>query len=209
MENDVAAVLDPYRTQELLPSGLTNGQTLRRYRGERTDADCVNEVCELVASGITCKAARRHVGVPTTTWKAWRRDNVANVKEKYAIARECQLEEFGDDTIEIFEEVKQQREDALKRWREELKVWDASDKSTREPEYEGPTDFDLRIAEMRARRRELTLEKKHPDYANKRGGNTLVVNVNKNIYQEVRDAGSPEEAMKQYAAILDLRPNDD
>ena len=122
VENDVAAVLDPYREQELLPPGLVNGQTLRRMRGERTDADCINEVCELVASGITCKAARRYVGVPTTTWKSWRRDNVANVKEKYALARECQLEEFIDDTIEIFEELKQQREDALKRWREELKV---------------------------------------------------------------------------------------
>jgi hypothetical protein len=32
--------------------------------------------------------------------------------------------------------------------------------------------------------------------------------VTKNIYQDVRDADTPEEAMKRYAAILDLRPDE-
>jgi hypothetical protein len=59
--------LDPYRKEEHLPSELIDGNALRRRRGTRTDEDCVNHVCELVACGMTCKAARDHVGVPAIT----------------------------------------------------------------------------------------------------------------------------------------------
>jgi hypothetical protein len=79
--------LDPYRKEEHLPSELIDGNALRRRRGTRTDEDCVNHVCELVACGMTCKAARDHVGVPAITWYYWRRDNVARTLEKYELAK--------------------------------------------------------------------------------------------------------------------------
>ena len=80
-------------------------------------------------------------------------------------------------------------------------------KQPREPKYRGPTDWELALAEKRVSIRKWQLEFRHAKFQRKQAGNTLIVNVNKNIYQDVRDAGSPEEAMKQYAAILDLRPN--
>jgi hypothetical protein len=67
----------------------------------------------------------------------------------------------------------------------------------------GPTvDQKLKHAVARVQHRQWKLEKRSPDYVPKS------VSVTKNIYQDVRDADTPEEAMKRYAAILDLRPDE-
>jgi hypothetical protein len=60
----------------------------------------------------------------------------------------------------------------------------------------------LKHAVARVQHRQWKLEKRSPDYVPKS------VSVTKNIYQDVRDADTPEEAMKRYAAILDLRPDE-
>jgi hypothetical protein len=80
-------------------SGVTavNGNILRRVRGLRTDEDCISEVCELVACGVTCKAARAAIGIPTITWYKWRTANHCNLREKYAYALQCNLAEIADD----------------------------------------------------------------------------------------------------------------
>ena len=54
---NILAKIDPYREIEIFPPGQVNGQTLRRLRGERTDEDCIDEICELVAKGLTLKSA--------------------------------------------------------------------------------------------------------------------------------------------------------
>ena len=53
---DVFAFAD--RNYEIveLPPGLENGLTLKRKRGARTDTSCINEICEIVAQGITATA---------------------------------------------------------------------------------------------------------------------------------------------------------
>ena len=46
---DVFAFADRNREIVELPPGLENGYTKRRKRGLRTDTDCINEICEIVA----------------------------------------------------------------------------------------------------------------------------------------------------------------
>ena len=53
---DVFAFADRNREIVELPPGLENGWTKRRRRGTRTDTDCINEICEIVAQGITATA---------------------------------------------------------------------------------------------------------------------------------------------------------
>jgi hypothetical protein len=53
---DALAFVDRNREIVELPPGLENGQTRNRMRGARTDCDCIDEICEIVAQGITATA---------------------------------------------------------------------------------------------------------------------------------------------------------
>ena len=53
---DVFAFADKNYEIVELPPGLENGLTLKRKRGARTDTSCINEICEIVAQGITATA---------------------------------------------------------------------------------------------------------------------------------------------------------
>jgi hypothetical protein len=53
---DVFAFADRNREIVELPPGLENGWTLKRKRGARADTDCIDEICEIVAQGITATA---------------------------------------------------------------------------------------------------------------------------------------------------------
>jgi hypothetical protein len=53
---DVLAFADKNREIVELPPRLENGLTRKRKRGARTDTDCINEICEIVAQGITATA---------------------------------------------------------------------------------------------------------------------------------------------------------
>ena len=53
---DALAFVDRNREIVELPPGLENGQTRKRMRGARTDSDCIDEICEIVAQGITATA---------------------------------------------------------------------------------------------------------------------------------------------------------
>jgi hypothetical protein len=53
---DALAFVDRNREIVELPPGLENGQTRKRMRGARTDCDCIDEICEIVAQGITATA---------------------------------------------------------------------------------------------------------------------------------------------------------
>ena len=53
---DVFAFADKNHEIVELPPGLENGLTLKRKRGARTDTSCINEICEIVAQGITATA---------------------------------------------------------------------------------------------------------------------------------------------------------
>ena len=109
MEGEARNVLDkidPYREIEILPPGMVNGQTLRRTRGERSDEDCINEICELVARGLTLKTALTWIGVPELGWYIWKREDAHDVRAKYAMAQQCFLDDLADATIDVFEELK-------------------------------------------------------------------------------------------------------
>jgi hypothetical protein len=58
-QTDVLAFADRNREIVELPPGLETGLTLRRKRGARIDRDCIDEICELIAQGITATASVR------------------------------------------------------------------------------------------------------------------------------------------------------
>jgi len=109
-QSDVLAFADRNREIEELPPGLETGETKRRKRGARTDLDCINEICELIAQGITVMAAVRYVGVPYATWHKWVKLNHEQSREKFEFAYFAHLEAMADRTLQIYEDLKTQRE---------------------------------------------------------------------------------------------------
>lgn len=79
----------------------------RRKRGDRTDEDCVAEVCELVASGWTAKKALAHIGLSMTQWAGWLVANRYGAQEAYDKARKAQADAWADDIIEESEKATQ------------------------------------------------------------------------------------------------------
>jgi hypothetical protein len=165
-QTNVLAVVDPCREIEELPEGLETGHVKRRKRGARSDRDCIDEICELIASGITAKAACEYVGVPWATWQHWRRNNVENASKKSDLAYECQLENMSDDIIEILEQLKIKRDSAVKAYHKARKAWlkwkptEQQKESPPAPIYSGPSELDLRIAKQRVKTRQWQLKQR-------------------------------------------------
>jgi len=65
-----------------VPKGLLSAADLRERRGDRSDGDCTDEVCLLVACGITLTKARDFVGVPHALWETWVRRDVERIVDK-------------------------------------------------------------------------------------------------------------------------------
>ena len=165
-QTNVLAVVDPCREIEELPEGLETGHVKRRKRGARSDRDCIDEICELIASGITAKAACEYVGVPWATWQNWRRNDVENAGKKSDVAYECQLENMSDDIIEIFEQLKIKRDSAVKAYRKARKAWQKWEPTEQQKErppapiYSGPSELDFRIAKQRVKTRQWQFEQR-------------------------------------------------
>ena len=95
-----------------LPPGLETGETMRRKRGARTDDDCIAEICELIAQGITATASVRYVGVPASvryvgvpwaTWQKWLKLNHEGAADQFEFAYTSHLEVMADRTLQIYE----------------------------------------------------------------------------------------------------------
>ena len=144
---------------------METGHVKRPKRGARSDRDCIDEICEIISVGITAKAACEYVGVPWATWQYWRRNNVENAREKSDFAYECQLEEMADAILDIFDQFKEQRDAAVKTYREAYKAWQTWKPSEQQkerppaPSYTGPSELDLRIAEQCVKTRQWYFER--------------------------------------------------
>jgi Bacteriophage Sf6, terminase small subunit-like len=173
-QTNVLAFVDPRREIEELPEGLETGHVKRRKRGARSDRDCIDEICEIISAGITAKAACEYVGVPWATWQYWRRNNVENAREKSDFAYERQLEEIADAILDIFDELKEQQDAALKAYREAYKAWETWKPSVQQkerppaPSYRGPSELDIRIANQRVKTRQWYFERLQKKFANRR-----------------------------------------
>jgi hypothetical protein len=213
-QTNVLAVYERNREIEELPPGLETGHTNRRKRGVRTDEDCINEVCELISRGITATASVRFVGVPWATWQAWLKKNHEQARDKYEFAYSCHLEVMADNTLRIFEQLKAERDAALKAYNEAHRVWREwkppakEPKTPRPPEpiYEGPTDLDVRLASERVKARQWHLERRHEKF---RAKHSVEQTAPVSILQEIniREAKTPEEAMRAYAKLINARPD--
>jgi hypothetical protein len=189
---------------------LETGHVAMRKRGARTDDDCINEICELVAQGITATASVRYVGVPYTTWYAWLRKNHERARDKYNLAYEFHLEAMADKPLRILLQLKAEREAALKvyyaaqdKWQEECKVSPKGDRLPPEPRYRGPAEWELKAAVEQLKAWQWHLTSRHEKFKQvieQRGGVT--------ISHELNLKRDPREAMREYLKLIDVRSDE-
>ena len=155
-QTDVLAFADKNCEIEELPEGLETGYVMRRQRGSRTDRDCIDEICELIAQGITVMASTRYVGVRYATWHKWTKFNHEQAQEKYEFAHLCHLDAMADRTLQIYEDLKALRESEMSKFVAEHDAWRAKvdnlqegERRPVEPVYRGPTEWELSLAEKR------------------------------------------------------------
>jgi hypothetical protein len=182
--------LDPYREVQLLPPGMVNGNTLRRTRGERTDEDCINEVCELVCRGITVTSALKLVGVPTLLWYTWKKTNQDNIVEKFEFAYTVHLEVRAD---EIFDIVDEPLEAPILNEKGEVIYIDEKGERIKQPP---PYGVQLSKRAQQVQAREFFLERLVKQFMPK------TVHVNANFYSEIKSATTPQQAMQKYIEYL-------
>ena len=112
---------------------------------------------------------------------------------------------MADRTLQIYEDLKTQREIARKKyfddhrkWRHEVAELGKDDKRPAEPVYEGPEEWELSIAEKRVKVRQWQLEARHEKFRRKQ---EVEHKETRSVYNEinVRDARTPEEGMRAYA----------
>ena len=227
--NDVLAYVDKHREIVELPEGLESGVIKRRARGARTDLDCINEICEIVAQGITATAAVKFVGVPWATWHKWLKLNHHEANERYDFAVIAHLEAMADKTLLIYEELKARREaakekynTALREWRlaqrnyeTAVREWRNSDAANRPPEpvcegptepiYDGPGEWELSLAEKRVKVRQWQLEARAAQFRKKQDLNNNNNNTVRCTVHEVNinDLQTPEEALRAYHKLIE------
>jgi hypothetical protein len=209
---DVLAFADRNHEIVTLPKDLENGYTRRRKRGNRTDRDCIDEACDLIARGITATASIKYVGVPWATWQKWLKTNHERAAEQYEFAYTSHLEVMADRTLQIYEELKAQRESEMTKfiaahdaWRDQMDNLEKNKKPPREPVYRGPTEWELSLAEKRVSVRKWQLELRHAKFQRK---HQIETTQDISVLQEIniRDARSPQEAMAMYTKLINARP---
>ena len=174
-QTNVLAFVDPRREIEELPEGLESGHVKRRKRGARSDSDCIDEICDLIASGITAKAACEYVGVPWATWQYWRRNNIENARGTSDFAYKCHLDAIADSATDILVQLGRQHDAALKAYREAYKAWQTWEPSEQQrerppaPSYQGPTELSLRIAKQCVKTRQWYFERLQKKFASRSG----------------------------------------
>jgi hypothetical protein len=138
--------------------------------------------------------------------------NHEDAAAQYEFAYTSHLEVMADRTLQIYEELKAQRESEMAKfitahdaWRDKVDSLEKNEKPPREPVYRGPTEWELSLAEKRVAVRKWQLELRHAKFQRK---HTIESTQNISVLQEIniRDARTPEEAMKMYTKLIDARP---
>jgi hypothetical protein len=139
--------------------------------------------------------------------------NHERARESYEFAYTAHLEVMADRTIQIYEELKALREskmavyiEAHDAWCDKMDEVKKGEKPPREPVYRGPTEWELSLAEKRVAVRKWQLELRHAKFQRK---HTIESKQSVSILQEIniREAKTPEEAMRAYAKLIDARPD--
>jgi hypothetical protein len=133
--------------------------------------------------------------------------------EKIAFAIKLQHIATADECVKILSQLREERRVALQsynkamhEYRREFAKWDAAPKNNRgecpaEPVYEGPSELDVRMAVAMVTHLEWKLESLSKEHVQKKE-----LNVTQNIYQEIKNATTPQEAMQGYIKLIDQRP---
>ena len=210
-QTNVLAVFERNREIVELPEGLANGHVQRRRRGARTDEDCIHEICELVARGITASAATEFINLPWSTWNAWLRRNHCQAREKYDLAYDFHLEAMADKTQRIFVELKAERkrcmDDYHKRyddWLDECKKLTKEDWKPPEPQYRGPAEWELKIAEDQVKSWQWHLEMRHDKFKRKIETDNKNATTRCTVHEiDIKNTDTPEEALRKYHRLIE------
>jgi hypothetical protein len=209
--SDVMAFAERNREIVEIPEGLRSGNAKRRLRGNREDRDCIEEICELLAQGITLTAATRFVGVPWMTWHGWVKRNHKGAGDCYREVYPMHLDAMADQTLMVFEEMKEQRKKALAEYHaahDEWREWSKQSEDDRrppEPLYKGPSELDVSMADKECRVWQWQLERLHAKFRSKH--ENYINNTTSVVHEiNVHDATTPEEAMAVYKRMLHAKP---
>ena len=122
-----------------IPEGLKDSDVMRRARGDKSDIECVNEICGLIAEGMIVTKAVKTAKVPWPTWHAWVQLNHCRAKDRYEVAYQMHLEAMADRTHTLIEEMEAERKTCMDRFHAEYESWRAGDDKARPPPiYKGP-----------------------------------------------------------------------
>ena len=210
-QNDVLAFAERNREIEEIPAGLHSGVIQNRKRGARSDRDCIGEICELIAQGITSKTSTKFVGVPWPTWQKWLKLNHEGAKSSYDHAYQMHLDNMADDSLELVRRLEEKREAAMKVYHaayEEWRDWKAENKDDKrppEPIYKGPAEWELRAAEAKLKVMTTHLSLRHPGFKPKEEHE----HIHRNLAGEtasMKDVKSIEEAVRVYNRMLNAKP---
>jgi hypothetical protein len=203
---EALAAVDASGVKHLLPEHMRTEVTERRMRGNLTDEYCIDVICDLVRQGFSLKAARMALGVSTGTWYCWRARNTHDLVTKFEHSERVKLDHFADASIEILEQLRRDRDDALRVFYQAQDEYRKLDEETRKtaqvPEYRGPSEFDLRLAESVVKEMNFHLNGRHPDFVNKtetthRGTVGIAQNININV--------GKDDAEREYYRIIDAK----
>jgi hypothetical protein len=214
---EIAGRIFTSKEEEELPEHMRDGHVLRRERGPLTNEACVNRICDLIARGVTETEARRYIGVSVRDWGRWRFHNESNLLEKIAFAFKLQHIATADECIRILQKLRgerrvalKQHNEAMRKYNRELSEWYAvpegeRDERPAEPVYDGPSELDLRMDTAMVTHLQWKLESLSEEHVRKTKQD-VDVNVTQNIYQEIKDAKTPQDAMQSYIKLIDQRP---
>ena len=198
--------------EEHLPESMCDGHVMRRERGDLTNAACIHRICDLISRGVTETDARQYIGVSASEWGRWRVRNECNVNEKIALATSLQHIATADECIKILKALERRRGETLTAYNAEVRTynkmlseWRAQPEGQRgpgpvEPVYDGPSELDVKIAQSIVQHLQWKLEKRSPDYIPKSQ------NTTHNIFEEIRTAVTPQDAMQKYVHYIDVKP---
>jgi hypothetical protein len=194
------------------PDGIIeNGNTMRRARGDKSDIECINEVCGLVAEGMKVVDAVKYVKLPWSTWHAWVQQNFLRTKDRYAVAYEMHLERMADETQRIYETLVEERRVCREKYynaHREWRNWDEAEhggkKRPLEPIYEGPTEWELNAAKLRVLGMHIHL-KSGLDRFKDKTETTMNINDKRSLVHEVtiKKDETAEEALREYHKLIE------
>lgn len=181
-----------------------NARTLERARGMKSDIECINEVCGLVANGMGAVEAVKQVQLPWSTWHSWVERNHLLAKERYALAYKMHLEIRADQTIKIYDDLLEERRIKRAEYFKDHDDWRAAEGKGPEPIYKGPTEWELTAAKARVNGLQVHIKAGLERFKDTSEVNHNITSKTTAVHEvTIKKDESPEDALRAYHKLIE------